>query len=133
MKKFLVSLMVVCAMALTTLAGDLRQVISMTASNAVTTNTVFAGMALRNFATAHLDGFSVGASATATNLTIQQVIVGTSYTNTITVLAASTVASNTHYQLTNKNVVSPNDSLVLTWSGQTNALPTQIYIDYQGY
>ena len=132
MKKYLISLAAVGSMVLTVAAGDLRQVVSVPTGNSVT-NAVFLNMPVRGNATAHLDNIMVGASASATNITLSLVIVGASYTNTVVVYGPATIAANTPYQLTNKSVVGANDYFLVAFNGASNAVATQVYIGMQGY
>ena len=133
MKKLLISILSVSAMALTVSAGDLRQTISVPPTTGTATNAVFLSMPIRSQPTAHVDNIMLGTSASATNLTLSLVIVGTTYTNTIVVYGPATVAANTIYQTTGKPVVGANDYFLVAFNGATNAVATQVYIGMQGY
>lgn len=130
MKKFLVSFVAASAMALSAIAGDVRQLIVIPVDTLAVTNAAFNGMAVGDGATAHIDGFGIGACATATNIAIAIRITGSSYTNTITAFNAATVASS-YTQMTAKPVVGTKDSIVVTLNA-TNTVPTYVYLDMQG-
>ena len=131
MKKLLVSVLAVCALACSAIADpSVRQVISIPSGHYIVTQAVFYGMSVVPQSGLRLDSYAVGANASITNLTIAVRIIGASYTNDITAVAsAANGTANTPAAITVKQVVGRADFFVVTTTGATNAVATPLYID----
>ena len=133
MKKLIVSLLVVVAVAAVAFAGtDRRQLVTIPGGQTAITNAVFAGMTVSDRETCRLDSYAVGANAAITNLNISVRLVGATYTNDIPAVANAAGTALTPAAITVKQVVGAGDYFLVTVNGATNTLATQVYIDMQG-
>ena len=140
MKTILVAAPLLACLWSPAFAGDLRSLIVIPGGTLAVTNAPSAGgpftsngtrLPVRANATAHVVAWEIGASATATNVTMTDVKAGAGYTNSLAFVNTA-ITANSLNAISVQPTVGDSDTLVVTLNA-TNAVATYIYIHMQGY